>query len=193
MWDQIEATPPHLTYLILSVFLIIYALFTRFIRNQLHLSEPPIAVLIGIVLGPAVLGVMTPRTWGLEDNVMQEITRVILGIQCFAVGIELPRYYFRRHWRSVALMLGPVMTAGWLVTALFAFLLFRCTVPTALIVGACLSPTDPVLAASVLAKSRFSDRVPKRIKDVSLLWLLVPAMSLQLHLAGAIPRSSLRY
>jgi NhaP-type Na+/H+ or K+/H+ antiporter len=35
-----------------------------------------------------------------------------------------------------------------------------------MIIGACLSPTDPVLAASVLAKSRFSDRVPKRLKNV---------------------------
>jgi sodium/hydrogen antiporter len=36
-----------------------------------------------------------------------------------------------------------------------------------MIIGACLSPTDLVLAASVLAKSRFSDRVPSRIKNVS--------------------------
>jgi NhaP-type Na+/H+ or K+/H+ antiporter len=36
-----------------------------------------------------------------------------------------------------------------------------------MIIGACLSPTDLVLAASVLAKSRFSDRVPSRIKNLS--------------------------
>jgi NhaP-type Na+/H+ or K+/H+ antiporter len=35
-----------------------------------------------------------------------------------------------------------------------------------MIIGACLSPTDPVLAASVLAKSKFSDRVPKRLKNL---------------------------
>jgi NhaP-type Na+/H+ or K+/H+ antiporter len=35
-----------------------------------------------------------------------------------------------------------------------------------MIIGACLSPTDPVLAASVLSKSKFSDRVPHRLKHM---------------------------
>lgn len=167
MWDQIEPTAPHVTYMILSSFLVIYALFSQFIRNSLHLSEPPLAVLIGITFGPAVLNIITPRDWGLDDNILQEVTRIIVGVQCFAVGIELPKLYFHRHWKSVAVMLGPVMVFSWAVTALFAYLVFQTTVPTAMIIGACLSPTDPVLAASVLAKSRFSDRVPSRIKNVS--------------------------
>ena len=32
--------------------------------------------------------------------------------------------------------------------------------------AACLTPTDPVLAASILSNSQFSTRVPKRIKDM---------------------------
>lgn len=38
MWDQLEPTAPHLAYLTISIFLIIYALFSIFIRNNLHLS-----------------------------------------------------------------------------------------------------------------------------------------------------------
>jgi NhaP-type Na+/H+ or K+/H+ antiporter len=163
----VEPTGPHLSYLILSLFLIIYALFSQFIRNHLHLSEPPLAVLTGILFGPHVLDVLSPRRWGLNDHILQEVTRVIVGIQCFAVGIELPKLYFHRHWKSVAIMLGPVMFVSWVVTSLFAMFIFQCSLPTAMVVGACLSPTDPVLAASVLAKSKFSDRVPERIKSVS--------------------------
>lgn len=58
------------------------------------------------------------------------------------------------------------MTFGWLVTAGFAMLLFKTSFPTALIIGACLTPTDPVLASSILSNSQFSNRVPKRIKDM---------------------------
>lgn len=166
MWDQLEPTPPHVTYLVLPLFLIIYALFSNFIRNHLHLSEPPLAVLFGIILGPYVLRVLTPREWGMDDKIMQEITRVIVGIQCFAVGIELPKHYFKRHWKSVLYLLGPVMTFSWAITALFAYFIFQTTIPTALIIGACLSPTDPILAASVLSKSRFSERVPPRIRHL---------------------------
>ena len=64
------------------------------------------------------------------------------------------------------MMLGPVMVFGWLVCAGFVALLFKTDVPTALVVAACLTPTDPVLAASILSNSQFSERVPPRIKHM---------------------------
>jgi sodium/hydrogen antiporter len=97
---------------------------------------------------------------------VQETSRVIVGIQVFAVGVELPKYYASRHWKSVAMLLGPVMSFGWLICAAFITLLFQTDFPTALVVAACLTPTDPVLAASILSNSQFSDRVPKRLKDM---------------------------
>ncbi|TVY82317.1 Na(+)/H(+) antiporter [Lachnellula suecica] len=166
MWDQLEPSTPHVTYLTFSFFLIIYALFSQFIRNKLHISEPPLAVAFGILLGPHVFNLISPSRRGMNDEMMQEITRVIVGIQCFVVGIELPKHYFKRHWKSVLWFLGPVMTFSWAITSLFAGLIFKTGLATALIIGACLSPTDPVLAASVLAESRFSARVPRRLKHL---------------------------
>lgn len=123
VWEQIEATPSHVTYLVLSSFLLSYTLFATFVRNRLHLSEPPIALLVGILLGPKVLGWLDPNSckgpgcgdqidggthngWGWGDDIIQEITRVIVGIQVFTIGVELPKYYASRHWKSVAVMLG---------------------------------------------------------------------------------------
>ncbi|GAB7358822.1 hypothetical protein MBLNU230_g4046t1 [Neophaeotheca triangularis] len=182
VWDQIEATPPHLSYLLISTFLISYCLFSTFIRNRLHLSEPPIALLIGIVLGPRVLGWLNPAVcgvigcsdrpdnqiggWGWGDDIVQEATRVIVGIQVFVVGVELPKYYASRHWKSVAMLLGPVMTFSWFICAAIVYLIFHTSFKTALVVAACLTPTDPVLAASIISNSQFSTRVPKRIKDM---------------------------
>ena len=165
-WKQLEPTAPHISYLLVSAFLILYALFSQFIRNRLHLSEPPLATLVGIIFGPRVLGVIDPAGWGVQDNITQEFTRVILGIQVFAVGLELPKFYFSRHWKSVAMLLGPVMAGGWLVCAAFIYGLFKTSFPTALVISACLTPTDPVLAASVLSNSRFSTRVPNRLKHM---------------------------
>lgn len=164
--SQFEATPAHLTYLLVSLFLILYALFSKFIRDRLHLSEPPLALLFGIIFGPYVFDVLTPQKWGLGDNVVQETTRLIVGIQCFAIGVELPAYYFRKHWRSVLMLLGPVMAAGWLVCAVLVHLIFHVPWPGSFVIAACLTPTDPVLSAAVLANSKFSNRVPSRIKHL---------------------------
>ncbi len=67
--------------------------------------------------------------------------------------------------QSIGMLLGPVMTFSWLITALFVYLVLRTDMSTALVVSACLAPTDPVLAASVLS-SRFSERVPRRIRHM---------------------------
>ena len=64
------------------------------------------------------------------------------------------------------MMLGPVMTFSWLVTAGFIYAVLRTDITTALIISACLAPTDPVLAASVLAESSFSRRVPRRLRHM---------------------------
>lgn len=166
MWKQLEPTPPHLTYLILSTFLIFYALFSQAIRNRLHLSEPPLAMLTGVLFGPRGINALAPHEWGFLDDLTQEITRVVVGLQVFAVGLELPKRYLPKHWRSIAIFLGPVMAFGWVVCAAFVMMLFGADLPTALVIAACLTPTDPVLAASVLSNSQFSGRVPVRIKHL---------------------------
>ena len=166
MWKQIEPTGPHLTYLILGAFLLTYATFSLYIRNHLYLSEPPLATVFGIIFGPKCLGALSPVKWNLGDDVMQEFTRVVLSVQCFTIGVELPKRYWRRHWKSTAMLLGPVMAFGWLICALFIWALFPVSVPAALVVAACLTPTDPVLSASVLSESNFSSRVPTRLRQM---------------------------
>ena len=167
-WFQkhLEPIPSHLAYLLLSTFLLLYALFSSFIRNNLHLSEPPLALLVGIIFGPTSLDVLNPIRWGLTDNVTQEAARLIVGLQVFTVGVELPKAWFGRHWKSVGMMLGPVMGYSWLVTAVFVRLVLQTKWSTALVISACLAPTDPVLAAAVLGESRFSNRVPKRLRHL---------------------------
>lgn len=171
MWDQLEPTTSHLTYLTLSLFLTFFALFTHLIRNTLHLSEPPIATLYGILLGPLVFSLVSPSSPSdNDDNFTLELTRLVLAIQCFAVGIQLPAHWFLRrpHYLSILSFLVPVMSYSWLVAAVLARYLFAVSWPTALIIGACLSPTDPVLAASVLSdNAHFSrHRVPKRLRNL---------------------------
>lgn len=165
-WPSLEPTSPHLTYLILSLFLILYALFSELIRNRLHFSEPPLATLVGIAFGPRGFGALSPIDWGWEDNITQELTRVILGVQVFAVGVALPKQYVRDHWRSLFMLLVPTMTFSWVVAAAIIYLVLGTSITTALITAACLTPTDPVLSASVLGEAKFSSRVPQRLRRI---------------------------
>lgn len=65
--------------------------------------------------GPYGANIFNPRDWGGGDNnttntIVLEFTRVVLAIGVFAIGVELPKAYMARHWKSLFFLLVPVMT-----------------------------------------------------------------------------------
>lgn len=91
----------------------------------------------------------------------------MLGVQLVIAGVQLPSKYMLRHWKSLALLLGPGMVGMWLS----ASLLIWAMVPNlpflhALAVGACVTPTDPVLSNTIV-KGQFADKnVPKDLQKI---------------------------
>ena len=78
-------------------------------------SSPPAHIpLISFALpGPYGAGIFNPRVWGNTDTgnyITLELTRVVLAIGVFAVGVELPKAYMLKHWKSLFFLLFPVMT-----------------------------------------------------------------------------------
>ncbi|KIW33700.1 sodium/hydrogen antiporter [Cladophialophora immunda] len=166
-WSQLTIDKPHLVYIILGGFTSIFMLCSLFIKEKLYIGEATVATICGVIFGPHAANLINPLTWGNTDQVTLEFSRIVLVVQCFAVGVELPKAYMERHWKSVVFLLVPVMTFGWLVTSLFIWWM---VVPLSwlesLVVAACVTATDPVLASSVVGKGKFAKRVPKHLRDV---------------------------
>ena len=81
-WPEIEPSSPHLTYLLLSFFLILYALFSELIRNRIHLSEPPLATLAGIASGPRGFSVLDPIDWGWVSHSLSPPKARVVTMWC---------------------------------------------------------------------------------------------------------------
>ncbi|KAI4725692.1 Na+/H+ antiporter [Aureobasidium sp. EXF-10728] len=166
-WEHLSVDKPHLVYIILGGFTSLFMLCSSLIKEKLYIGEATVATICGIIFGPHAANLIDPSTWGNEDRITLEFSRIVLVVQCFAVGVELPKFYMERHWRSVTLLLIPVMTFGWLVTSLFIWAL----IPPlnwldSLCCAACVTATDPVLASSVVGKGKFAQRVPKHLRDL---------------------------
>ena len=167
-WDHLAVTKPHLVYIILGGFTSLFMLCSSVIKERLYIGEATVATLCGIIFGPHAADLINPMTWGNADLITLEFSRIVLVVQCFAVGVELPRAYMEKHWKSVTLLLIPVMTFGWLVTSLFIWWMFKSHLDwlDSLCVAACVTATDPVLASSVVGKGKFAKRVPKHLRDL---------------------------
>ncbi|POW00113.1 hypothetical protein PSHT_13231 [Puccinia striiformis] len=140
-------------------------------EEKLYIGESIISVVFGIILGPYVSGVFDPRSWGAGagfDNMTLELTRIVVALSVFAVGVELPKAYISRHWRSLVVLLGPAMLFGWIVSgALIYALVPALTFLQALVIAAAVTPTDPVLAASVVGKGKYAQKhVPAHLRHL---------------------------
>ncbi|CEL08771.1 Putative Sodium ion/proton exchanger (Eurofung) [Aspergillus calidoustus] len=166
-WDHLDIDKPHLAYMILGGFTGLFMLCSLFVKEKLYIGEASVATICGIIFGPHAANLFNPLSWGNVDKITLECSRIVLVVQCFAVGVELPKAYMERHWKSVTLLLLPVMTWGWLITSLFIWWMIEpLTWLEALVCSACVTATDPVLASSVVGKGKFAKRVPRHLRDL---------------------------
>ncbi|KAL9000332.1 MAG: hypothetical protein Q9169_001049 [Polycauliona sp. 2 TL-2023] len=166
-WEQMSINKPHLAYLILGGFTSLFMLCSLFVKEKMYIGEATVATICGIIFGPHAANIFNPISWGNVDQITLECSRVVLVVQCFAVGVELPKAYMERHWKSVVFFLGPIMTYGWLATSLFIWWMVEpLTWLESLMCAACVTATDPVLASSVVGKGKFAKRIPKHLRDI---------------------------
>lgn len=159
----------------LSLYICGYGLVSYVIKHKLYLSEPLIALLFGIIVGPAVLKWVDPNLWkpeedrlmGYKDGLTLILTRITIGIQVFFAGVALPKKYLKTEFQSLVMLLLPIMAIAWLVCGFLIYeLIPRLTFMEALLISACITPTDPVLANSI-TKGRYAEQsVPKSIRDI---------------------------
>ncbi|KAF3483364.1 uncharacterized protein GIQ15_02688 [Arthroderma uncinatum] len=166
-WDHLDIDKPHLAYMILGGFTSLFMLCSLFVKEKMYIGEATVATICGVIFGPNAANLFNPISWGNVDKLTLECSRIVLVVQCFAVGVELPKSYMERHWRSVVMLLIPVMTIGWLATSLFIWWMVEpLNWLESLICAACVTATDPVLASSVVGKGKFAKRVPKHLRDI---------------------------
>ncbi|KAK2757370.1 hypothetical protein FQN54_004885 [Arachnomyces sp. PD_36] len=167
----IAATNFNIVSSVLGGFVTVFGLVSYLLKERYYLSESLIALLVGIFFCH-VANFIKPLDYADGDpdalaSITLDFTRLVLGVQLFITGIQLPRKYLRTEWKSLALLLGPIMTCMWLCSSLIIWLLVPdLPILHAMAIGACVTPTDPVLSNSIL-KGRFADKnVPKELQRI---------------------------
>ncbi|MFC5381621.1 cation:proton antiporter [Aquipuribacter nitratireducens] len=130
--------------------------------RRLPVSTAVLGLLAGVLLGPAVLGVVDLGTVLDRHPLVLELTRVLLAVSVMGVALRFPLAELRRlAWPSALLVLVamPIMA---LSTAAVAWLTLGAGLSVSLLVGAALCPTDPVLATSAVTGKEAERTLPLR-------------------------------
>ena len=138
---------PTLWYLIIGALLVGMALIGTLVK-RLPISTAMLYTLVGMVLGPA--GVSLVRMDALDHAKLLEIlAEIAVIVSLFSAGLKLRAPFFDRRWllplRLAVLAMLPTIA----LIAAAGVLLLGLPLGAAVLLGAMLAPTDPVLASDV--------------------------------------------
>ncbi|MGH2928662.1 MAG: cation:proton antiporter, partial [Solirubrobacteraceae bacterium] len=121
------------------------------LAQRSFVSLTAVFVVVGFVLGDGVAGVLH---FGARSAFVSELATVALIVILFRDGLEVDGELLRSHWRLPFRKLVLAMPLTGAIVAVGTRLLTGLSWTESFLVGALLSPTDPVLSSSVVTNPR---------------------------------------
>ncbi len=144
--------------------LLVLGLFTSVINHVSFLSEPLLALLAGVLVGPAAFGLLDLASLGNQETILEQAALLTLGIALMGGALRLPLEYVSHNWRSLAVLLGLVMPLMWLSGSLLTYLILGLPFLVAVLIGAVITPTDPVVAGTIVTGDVAEEYLPEHLK-----------------------------
>ncbi|HEV2122903.1 MAG TPA: cation:proton antiporter, partial [Chloroflexota bacterium] len=154
----------NLTLAITGAVVILIGLFSNPIKKSV-VQEPIIAMCVGIGVGPYVLGWIDITEWGEENSIVEQASRITLAIGLMGVALRLQKESVKALLRPVWWLLTIGMVGMWLASSALAGLLLGLSFWAALLLGAVVTPTDPVVASSIVTGKFAKEHLPLRVRD----------------------------
>lgn len=112
------------------------------------LSMPIIFIGGGYLLFSIPHGFVVPDL-PAHSEVVERLTELLIIVALMGAGLKIDRLFSLTRWRTTWRLLGVTMPLTIAVTALLGWLALGLHAATAILLGATLAPTDPVLASDV--------------------------------------------
>ena len=151
--------------LIGGLVILLLSLLTPWLKARSPLSKPLLAFLVGVAAGPHGLDVFAKHDQLFSIAVMEGYSLLVVAIAVMAAALRMPPKLLRLEKADVCLMLLLVMPAMWILTTLAVWPMMP-TWKEALLLGAILTPTDPVVAGSLLTGPFAKEHVPEKIRHL---------------------------
>ncbi|MET0856708.1 MAG: cation:proton antiporter [Telluria sp.] len=116
--------------------------------RRLPVTSAIVYLIVGLLLGPVAFGVFSFDAIR-QSHMMETLTEVAVLISLFSAGVKMPVPITYKRW-------GPSIRLAWVsmsitvgLVAAFGYFVLGLPIGAAVLLGAILAPTDPVLATDV--------------------------------------------
>tara|TARA_R110001583_G_scaffold19886_11_gene77221 strand:+ start:2142 stop:3428 length:1287 start_codon:yes stop_codon:yes gene_type:complete len=122
--------------------------FLTVVINRLPITSSMFYLVVGILIGPSGLALFHFNPLE-ESEFLEVLTECAVLISLFSAGVKMPVPISFKRWRSPIQLAFLSMLITVALVAAFAYYLLQLPLGAAILLGAIIAPTDPVLATDV--------------------------------------------
>ncbi len=146
--------------------LLFLELTSGYLKFHLYISEPIIATFIGILIGPYLLNVLDIRNFEYTNIFIEEAARLTLAITLMGVAFRLPHKFILENWKDLLVLIGIILPLMFIISGLLIYFIIGLPLMLSLLIGAIISPTDPVLAGAIVTSETAQKHIPKSLRNI---------------------------
>ncbi|WP_332751894.1 cation:proton antiporter [Hydrogenophaga sp.] len=121
------------------------------VLKRVPLTPAMLYLAVGLIMGPTVLGAFSFNPLK-QSAVLEVLTEVAVLISLFSAGVKMPVPFSFRQWRAPLLLASVSMALTVGLVAAFGVWVLGLPLGAAILLGAIVAPTDPVLATEVQSR-----------------------------------------
>lgn len=118
------------------------------ITQKLKISYAVLYVVLGFVLYTFVRSLPEPNPTK-QVNITLRLTELVVLVSLMGTGLKIDERFSVKDWSIPLRLVSITMLLSILITALLGYFWLGFSIPSAILLGAALAPTDPVLASDV--------------------------------------------
>lgn len=175
----------------ISILIILSGAFFKKIQN-ISITEPLLALILGVAVGPDVLNVIKSSDSESEFKVLEVACQFTIAMALMATALRLPGDIFRKNAASLSNLVIFGMIFMWILgSGIFYLLIPKFSVFECLLLGAIITPTDPVVASTLVTGRKAEKYLPAKLRNTLSFeagvndGLAYPIVFLALYMLGA--------
>jgi NhaP-type Na+/H+ or K+/H+ antiporter len=152
--------------MVLGGMLLLLELFSNYFKINFFISEPIVALVFGIFAGPSVFGFLELGTWGDPIIILKEIARITVAITLIGVAFRLPNRFIPDNKKDMVVLILIVLPCMWVVSGFLTYFILGLPIWIALLIGAAVAPTDPVVAGVIVTGDTAERNIPEGVRHL---------------------------
>lgn len=134
-------------FLVVGLLLVSLASLRPLVK-KLWITVPQLQLLCGVAIGPLGLGLVS-LDWTQNAKLLEVVSEVAVIISLYAAGVKMREPLMSKAWVPPVILASATMVATISLMSVAGAVWLGLSVPAAILLGAVLAPTDPVLADEV--------------------------------------------